>query len=70
VEKRNDKRPMLADLRESGAIEQESDFVAFIYRPEDDDKNAELVIRKQRGGPLGIVALYYRDSILQFTDRS
>lgn len=70
VEKRNDKRPMLADLRESGAIEQESDFVAFIYRPADDDKNAELVIRKHRGGPLDSVPLYYRDSILQFTDRS
>lgn len=70
VEKRNDKRPMLADLRESGAIEQESDFVAFIYRPEDDNKNAELVIRKHRGGPLDTVRLYYHDSILKFTGRN
>lgn len=65
VEKRVDKRPMLSDLRESGAIEQEADMVIFIYRddyynPHSEKKNkAEVIIAKQRSGPLATVDLIF-----------
>jgi replicative DNA helicase len=70
VEKRQDKRPMLSDLRESGAIEQEADIVIFIYRddyynPHSEKKNmAEVIIAKQRSGPLATVDLVF---LKQFT---
>lgn len=70
VEKRgSDKRPMLSDLRDSGAIEQDADLVAFLYRPayyqqdkESSDPTAELAIAKHRNGPTGKIDLiFYRE---------
>ena len=68
------KRPILSDLRESGAIEQDADIVLFLYRdeyynPDTDDKNvAEVLIAKHRSGPTGVVKLTWLDKYTQFVD--
>ena len=75
VEQREDKRPRLGDLRESGAIEQDADIVMFLHRrdaynPEDHPGEAELIVAKNRNGPTKVVPLTWMKEQLRFGDRS
>ena len=72
VETRQDKRPMLSDLRESGAIEQDADIVAFLYREAyynknaNDERHAELIIAKHRSGSIGKIDLKFKKQFCKF----
>ncbi len=85
LESRTDKRPLLADLRESGAIEQDADVIMFLYREsvycdackkrdnscnEGHDRNAEVIIGKQRNGPLGVESLTFLGEFTRFESQS
>jgi replicative DNA helicase len=72
VESRQDKRPMLSDLRESGALEQDADIVSFLYREDYYDKETEnqhiteVILAKHRNGPVGSVKLYFKGEFTLF----
>ena len=74
MENRTDKRPVLSDLRESGAIEQDADVVMFIYRdevynPDTEEKGiADILVRKHRNGPTGDRQLYFQSRYAKFAD--
>ena len=77
VEQRNDKRPVLSDLRESGSIEQDADIVAFLYREayynrdeqEEPDNVTELILEKNRHGSLGTVKLFFHKEYAIFSNK-
>jgi replicative DNA helicase len=84
LESRNDKRPILADLRESGAIEQDADVIMFVYRDavycddcrdanriceKNHQKDAEIIIGKQRNGPTGTVHLTFLGEYTRFENQ-
>ncbi|MCU9593851.1 replicative DNA helicase [Caldibacillus thermolactis] len=74
VEQRQDKRPMMSDIRESGSIEQDADIVAFLYRDDYYDKETEnkniieIIIAKQRNGPVGTVQLAFAKEYSKFVN--
>ena len=75
VEQRENHRPMLSDLRESGALEQDSDLVMFVYRDEmyDEDSprkgRADIILAKHRNGPTGTVTLKFLNQYFAFEDK-
>jgi replicative DNA helicase len=74
VEQRQDKRPQLSDLRESGSLEQDADIVAFLYRDSVYNENSEspnkadIIVAKHRNGPTGTISLYFENTLTRFTD--
>ncbi len=74
LETRSNKRPIMADLRESGAIEQDADVILFIYRDEvyneqtEDEGIAEIIVGKHRNGPIGMLKLSYINHLTRFED--
>jgi len=74
LEKRQDKRPMLSDLRDSGSLEQDADMVLFIYRDDAYNDNterpnqADIIIAKNRDGDTGTAALYFERTLTRFSD--
>jgi replicative DNA helicase len=73
LENRQEKRPQLADLRESGALEQDADVVMFLYRPEVYDRDnvqlkgeAEVIVAKHRAGPIGSAKLVFQSDFTRF----
>jgi len=74
-ERREEPRPQLSDLRDSGAIEQDADVVAFIYRKAYynrlvEDKTAEIIIAKQRNGPVGKIDLTFLEQFTRYENKS
>ena len=77
---RTDKRPMLSDLRDSGSIEQDADVVLFLHRegyyasaaaedgPKPDDNTGEIIIAKQRNGPVGVVNVEWQAEFARYTN--
>jgi replicative DNA helicase len=78
VEEGSDRRPVMANLRESGAIEQDADVILFVYReaaynkdvPPDEERAAEIIIGKQRNGPTGTVHITFLKEYMRFEDRA
>lgn len=74
VEQRQDKRPVLSDLRESGSIEQDSDIVMFLYRDSvyneatEFPNQADIIVAKHRNGPTGTISLYFDNTVTKFRD--
>jgi replicative DNA helicase len=59
VEQRQNKKPILSDLKESGGLEENADIVMFIYRPDEESNNTEIIVAKHRNGPVGKIDLVY-----------
>lgn len=73
VESRQDKRPMMSDIRDSGSVEQDADLIMFLYRekyynPESDNKTLEIITRKNRNGPVGTVYTRYNEHTGEILD--